>query len=797
MTRGNQLQLDELEQLIVDQSPFVVKAPVSLPWKNSDTRDVSEAGSNLESPFLVPGTNTIDNSTEGSFAFGADSTSTPFAQDSVLKSRQPIVSTSRMAGQPGFRQEHATVWPTESASEDRPAETLTLDPYLPIRFAMSAQHGRLSPQKISGILGPRAAALVLLEWLHLPATMQAASSNLLRPGEDRSVQVGNRRISVSSYLKMLAYLCQKIAERGDTSSVETAPGAPAKEIDVREEADVPHDAPKLPADVSAALSAKNWSSALSLAIQHGSRDVNELTDLIFFAQHPELPQARLDPKKPNYRKLAAEWSALLNGAVWTAIQQASANDAFAVSGAEVADKDRVFWGAAGQQLKLLVERAATQVNLNPGLLGVIVTSELERPYDLLSGAKIDSYYIGTDDFYEARTAIAARVPVYANVNWDKHQTPLTHDNDRMGTPRKVQTIFFDSGPDGLLAMAVYIKFREVRLREIASELKGDFDGLPVEYRFALTRMAMAAGTEGATSFLKDALAGKDILVRKPIAVAIYQTQRNATVRTAQAMHLSDWIFGIPLVARTQSQETFEHAQSWLVGPFEYEAPEDEHSLMFERETPPSSAPAYDREAAVKYAEDFAFHVCSDGFMMLADDVGVKYRGMPAVKMPADASIVNDSSSTEHVEKADGSPFTLSNGTAMTNKEMDDCTHFISCCIGRPPGGKGGGIRVPTTMWGDPKEDNPYGITRVPTMLAFLTTGKIVEKVADKTSDPAEISKLSKGDIIAYSHPTLGYTHLGLYLGNNKISSHTISRFGKNWKLGAPDNGFTWTLLHFV
>ena len=397
---------------------------------------------------------------------------------------------------------------TGSSVEDSYAEAFKLDPYLPIRFAMSVEHGRLSPQKISSTLGSRAAALVLLEWLRSPATMRASSSDLLKSSEHQSIQIGGHSIPVASYLKMLAYLCQRVADGGDASAGHISASVPAKEYEVREEWDNPHDTPKLPDDVSAALSAKNWPSALSLAIQHGTRNVNELTDLIFSAQHPELHDGRLDLKDPNYTKLAAEWLAILNGAVWTAIQGASANEALAVSGAEVADKDRYFWGATGKRLKELVERAATQVNLNPGLLGDIVTSELEQPYDLLSSAKIDSYYIGTDDFFEARAAIAARVPAYANVNWDKTQAPWVHDNDRLGTPRKVQTIFFDSGPDGLLAMAVYIKFREVRLRELASELKGDFDSLPVEYRFALTRMAMAAGTAGATSFLKDALAGR-------------------------------------------------------------------------------------------------------------------------------------------------------------------------------------------------------------------------------------------------------------------------------------------------
>lgn len=82
----------------------------------------------------------------------------------------------------------------------------------------------------------------------------------------------------------------------------------------------------------------------------------------------------------------------------------------------------------------------------------------------------------------------------------------------------------------------------------ASCATGDFDKLPLTTRLALTRMAMAAGTAGATPFLKDALEGKDIFVREAIPVWAYQTKRNATVRTAQAMHLSDWVFGITVPA---------------------------------------------------------------------------------------------------------------------------------------------------------------------------------------------------------------------------------------------------------
>jgi subtilisin family serine protease len=309
--------------------------------------------------------------------------------------------------------------------------------------------------------------------------------------------------------------------------------------------DAEFDPTQIPKDVSDALQSKDWPRALQLAIDAGWRDPNDLTDLIFFARHPELAAGKLNTKDPKYKTLSAEWASLLQNDIWKAIQTASENTALAVSGAEVVDEDRFFWGSSGKRFKQLVEDCARDTDLNPGLLGTIMMAETRDPFSYLSSDKIDSYYIGIDDFYEARAAIAKRVPAYAKVGWDKTQTPRTHLNDAI-TPREVKSIDLDSGRDGALAIAVYIKFHEVRLREIAKDNRGDFDALSAETRFALTRAAMAAGTGGATKLLTDALAGKDIMVRKAIPVKIYQTQRNATVRAAQALHLSDWIFGIKL-----------------------------------------------------------------------------------------------------------------------------------------------------------------------------------------------------------------------------------------------------------
>ena len=311
------------------------------------------------------------------------------------------------------------------------------------------------------------------------------------------------------------------------------------------------DPSSLPASVNQALEAQKYAEALRIAIGAGWRDTNALTNLIFFAKHPELPHTPLDPSHKDFTALSREWSGTFTRDVWPAIVASAANTDLAVTGKEAADHHRFFLGARGKKLLALVQKAAADADLNPGLLGTIMMAETRRPLSYLSSDKVSSYHVGTDDFYEGRQAISSRVPAYAAVGWDRKQKPDEHLNDAQTKPRVVKTILFDSGADAALATAVYVKYGEVRLREKAAELGGDFDALPQATSLALTRMAMAAGVTGATKYLKDALAGKDIFVRKPIKVRAYQTKRNATVRTAQAMHLSDWVFGIPIPAATK------------------------------------------------------------------------------------------------------------------------------------------------------------------------------------------------------------------------------------------------------
>jgi V8-like Glu-specific endopeptidase len=439
-----------------------------------------------------------------------------------------------------------------SQEKEAQLEALEIDPYSAIRPALLPEHASLSAGELTVVLGRRPAIIALHRMLSSPEPQLASLAVLLGSGGKRVVRLNSSNVPVSSYLHLLSRLCREAAEQSEVDSGLPTRRENESQISLErptEEFFSPSDPPKNIAD---ALTAKNWASALALAIQAGMHDATDLTNLIFFAKHPELGRIELDPANPKFKQLSAEWSQLLNGEVWKAIVGASENTALAVHGSEVADEDRFFWGPNGKRLKQLVLNAAKEVDINPGLLGAIMMAETRRPQSYLSSERVSSYHIGTDDFYEGRAAIAARVPAYKKVKWDKNQTPMVHDNDAT-TPRQVQSIVFDSGPDAVLATAVYLKFREVRLREIAAESKKNFDSLPVEIRFALTRIAMAAGTGGATPLLRDALNGKDILIRKYIPVKIYQTQRNATVRTAQALHLSDWIFGIPIAPSVQNE----------------------------------------------------------------------------------------------------------------------------------------------------------------------------------------------------------------------------------------------------
>ena len=344
----------------------------------------------------------------------------------------------------------------------------------------------------------------------------------------------------------------------------------------KEEYDSP---PIVSRGISDATSNREWPRALELAIREGWHDENDLTNLLFLARHQELGKRKLDPtKNKEDRILSQEWIRILKREVRPAILKASVDINLKVSGFFVAERDPQFSGKKGKKFKELVEWAAREVDINPGLLAAVLLAEWDNSSLYLSSGEVSSFVIGTDDFFAQRAQLRAKVLAFSQIHFnEKRKTQDTNEHDR-----KVTSILFKTGKDATLATAVYLKYGEIKLRKAVQKNGRNFDKLSIETRFALVRIAMAAGhggiapdgkllrfkkkgnkvvalkkgesggfLVGVAERLSRVLKGEDILVRKDEprknpSKDKNVTDRNATILVAQAIHLSEWFFGIPL-----------------------------------------------------------------------------------------------------------------------------------------------------------------------------------------------------------------------------------------------------------
>ncbi len=200
--------------------------------------------------------------------------------------------------------------------------------------------------------------------------------------------------------------------------VETGPWDPASEIDQ-------------------ALKVKNWGKALELAVEAGQRDEVELTNLIFFAQNPQLPRVALDPKTKNFKTLSGQWRTILTKDVHSAIEWMSADNDLAVQGKFVAERDPQFWGTSGKAFRDIVRSVAAEVDLNPGFLSAVLLAEVGSAAPYLKTGPVFSFFTGTDDFFAQRERLKAHVPAFSNVHFDK--TKIFERINENG--RKVKSIF--------------------------------------------------------------------------------------------------------------------------------------------------------------------------------------------------------------------------------------------------------------------------------------------------------------------------------------------------------------------
>lgn len=141
---------------------------------------------------------------------------------------------------------------------------------------------------------------------------------------------------------------------------------------------------------------------------------------------------------------------------------------------------------------------------------------------------------------------------------------------------------------------------------------------------------------------------------------------------------------------------------------------------------------YDRARAVSYANNYAGWVCSDGYFWTN---GSGYANFGA-GMPVPTAYLGD-----------------------------DCAHFVSCCIGKQPAVRGGGLPIPsrTATYGEP------GAARL-AQTVLIDPGYAVEVTS--------MSEMEPGDVVGWNWEgntnMSALDHITLYLGSGMLASHAIS-----------------------
>lgn len=209
---------------------------------------------------------------------------------------------------------------------------------------------------------------------------------------------------------------------------------------------------------------------------------------------------------------------------------------YGVQTKKITTHDRALSGPKGKAFIKLVDWAARKVGVDRGLLAASMLAETTIDNYLKRG-NVGSLVVGTDHYYSKYKDIERRIPAAKDIGWDRKVKPEKFFVDQGKT--KAELIYFKSGRDAALAHAAYLKHGELRLKEITKKDGKDFSKLTTETRYALTRIAFRGGHGRAGRNLREALAGKDILIRKEARLG---PQRTATIVTAQAYHFKNKFF---------------------------------------------------------------------------------------------------------------------------------------------------------------------------------------------------------------------------------------------------------------
>lgn len=228
--------------------------------------------------------------------------------------------------------------------------------------------------------------------------------------------------------------------------------------------------------------------------------------------------------------------------------------------------DGYFARPKGPLLKSRIAAAAKEVGLNPGLLAASMLSEDRVTQYTATSGEVSGFDIGVDDYKEREAKFKKEFPSAKTVKPTRYET---HTNEK---GRVIEVPVFKA-EDAVRVSAYYLKDSELKARAAIAEMGGSFDRLPVEYRFAITRYAMNAGPQAARKIMEQFLGlkkgrhgtyvpsskrPKELLRYKPWRTIRGMEQfyaregfalRAATAHAAQAIHLSQRIFGVnPLSA---------------------------------------------------------------------------------------------------------------------------------------------------------------------------------------------------------------------------------------------------------
>jgi hypothetical protein len=171
---------------------------------------------------------------------------------------------------------------------------------------------------------------------------------------------------------------------------------------------------------------------------------------------------------------------------------------------------------------------------------------------------------------------------------------------------------------------------------------------------------------------------------------------------------------------------------------------------------------YNRANAVAFARKYWNRVCPDSC------IGIKAQ-------PFYRTVDKETVFQRHASGASAPEVAVeSDGTTISFLEMEDCSHFVSSCLGTPPGGTaGGGLYIPS--------DFPavsYGIFGAQRLFDHLNGGylNVIGAGLNHAKAAAALSKLKEGDLIFYAPQGRPIGHAGMFLGaSGMIACHTYCR----------------------